>query len=140
VKLFYLAWWAVLVVPPTAVVLVRRRRLDPTGLFTGLILLALLFSPVMWPHGLLQAVLPGWLILTEAVRRRSAGPLLLCATAAVLTWPDPNEVWAWLHPAGEPYRPWETLTLLAYPAYALVLLYIAAAWVAVRPYNPPHEP
>ena len=33
------------------------------------------------------------------------------------TWPNPAEVWEALHTAGTPYRPWETLTVVAVPLF-----------------------
>jgi hypothetical protein len=111
----------------------RRRPFDGDGLFAALAAAALPLSPVLWPHGLVQTALPAWGVVTAAVARRSAGLLLAAAVAAVLMSLDPAAVWAAAHPAGEPWRPWETVTVLAFPLWGVLVLYAAATRVAVRP-------
>lgn len=131
-----------------AVVVGVRRARAPAGsdrAFALSVLGMLLASPLLWEHYLLLALLP-LLVLWSQTAPGDRSRVLLVAAAALLTLPRQSWMFGLVEGVlGAPVqdgaqrlaRPGHTLTVLAYPAYTLLALFVAC-WLpgARRPRTP----
>lgn len=119
-----------------------RTRAGPLDLgFAALTVAMLLINPVTWDHSLLLAILP-WTIAWAGARgivERAFLAILLAGLAAPVTVIDMYAKQLHKDPVlalnGRPLwttGPWEIVTTLAIPTYALLALLVILAWQASR--------
>jgi alpha-1,2-mannosyltransferase len=104
---------------------------DNDRIFAVTMLAMLLLSPVTWSHYLVLLWLPAAILWPSIAARRSF--LVVYGVCIVAFWPTPLPLWkaalGW--PDGVA-APWQTLTILAYPTYALLGLWVVAIAAGTR--------
>jgi hypothetical protein len=100
----------------------------------------LLASPLLWEHYLLLLGLPLLLLWPEA-RGLRFGRVFLVAATLILSLPRPELLWDAAVPVLGEFAvvrgkraalPVHTLTVLSYPLYTVVVLFVFACWIAPR--------